>query len=70
MTFVVPKDADGTIPSPAATRIRDRDIDEIVLSTLPPGTSRWLGLDIPNRLRGGVSVPVTVVNEGEAATRG
>jgi hypothetical protein len=46
--------------------IRGRDIDEIVLSTLPPGISRWLGLDVPSRLRGAVSVPVTVVNEGGA----
>lgn len=50
--------------------IRGRDIDEIVLSTLSPGISRWLGLDIPSRLRGAVSVPVTVVNEREARTPG
>ena len=29
--------------------IRGREIDEVVLSTLPPGISRWLGLDIPSR---------------------
>jgi hypothetical protein len=50
--------------------LRGREIDEIVLSTLPPGISRWLGLDIPSRLRGAVSVPVTVVNEAGVAPSG
>jgi hypothetical protein len=50
--------------------IRGRDIGEIVLSTLPPGISRWLGLDIPSRLRGAVDVPVSVVNEQRTATPG
>jgi nucleotide-binding universal stress UspA family protein len=50
--------------------LRGRDIDEIVLSTLPPGISRWLGLDIPSRLRGAVSVPVTVVHEAGVAQSG
>jgi hypothetical protein len=50
--------------------LRGREIDEIVLSTLPPGISRWLGLDIPSRLRSAVNVPVTVVNEPEATPGG
>jgi hypothetical protein len=41
--------------------IRDRSVDEIILSTLPPGLSRWLGQDVPTRLRGAVDVPVVVV---------
>ena len=50
---------------------RGRDIDEVVLSTLPPGISRWLGQDIPSKLRHNVSVPVDVVYEGApAATPG
>ena len=51
--------------------LRDHEIDEILLSTLPPGISRWLGQDVPSRLRGAVNVPVDVVYEGvQAATGG
>jgi len=41
--------------------LRSHPVDEIILSTLPPGISRWLGQDVPTRLRGSVLVPVTVV---------
>jgi nucleotide-binding universal stress UspA family protein len=41
--------------------LRNRDVDEIVVSTLPKGLSRWLGEDVPSRLRDSVQVPVTVV---------
>jgi nucleotide-binding universal stress UspA family protein len=47
--------------------LRDREIDEIVLSTLPPGISRWLGQDVPSKLRHNVDVPVAVVYEEAAA---
>jgi nucleotide-binding universal stress UspA family protein len=43
---------------------RGRDISEIVLSTLPSGVSRWLRQDVPSRMRGAMSVPITVVEEG------
>ena len=46
--------------------LRGRDVGEIVLSTLPPGISRWLGQDVPSRLRGAIPVEVTVVYEGAA----
>jgi hypothetical protein len=39
----------------------DRRVDEIILSTLPESTSRWLRQDVPSRLRAAVSVPVEVV---------
>jgi hypothetical protein len=45
----------------ARDAMRDRDIEEVILSTLPPGISRWLGQDVPSRLRGAVNVPVVVV---------
>ena len=48
--------------------LRGRVVDEIVLSTLPPGVSRWLGQDVPSRLRGAVSVPVDVVFEKAGTT--
>lgn len=35
--------------------------DEIVVSTFRPGVSRWLGLDLINRLRRAVEVPITHV---------
>jgi hypothetical protein len=41
--------------------LRRRRYDEILLSTLPPGASRWLGRDLPSRLQRAVDVPVNVV---------
>ena len=41
--------------------LRGREVDEVLLSTLPPGISRWLGQDVPTRLKGSILVPVTVV---------
>jgi hypothetical protein len=38
-------------------------VDEIILSTLPPGISRWLGQDVAGRLRNAVPFPVSVVYE-------
>jgi hypothetical protein len=47
--------------------LRGREVDEIILSTLPPGISRWLGQDVPSRLRGAVPVELSVVYEQEKA---
>jgi hypothetical protein len=46
-----------------ATRdaLRHRTVDEVILSTLPPGISRWLGQDIPSKLKGSIQEPVAVV---------
>lgn len=41
--------------------LETRDVDEIILSTLPAGVSRWLKLDLPSRLDRKVDVPVTLV---------
>lgn len=48
--------------------MRQRNVDEILLSTLAPGISRWLQLDIPSRLERAVDVPVTVVTQEAVAT--
>ena len=61
-------DADGEIGSPdpvaAVTDVlRSRTFDEVILSTLPAGVSRWLGLDVPHRLRGAIHCPLVVVTE-------
>ena len=55
----------------ARDALRDREIDEVILSTLPAGISRWLGQDVPSRLRGAVSMPVVVVSAApETASTG
>lgn len=61
--------ADGRLgdpnPIPAVEAVlAERDIDEIILSTLPAGPSRWLRLDLPSRLQRHVDVPVTVIEAG------
>jgi hypothetical protein len=38
--------------------LRDVDYEEIVVSTLPAGPSRWLKRDLPNRIRRVTDVPV------------
>ena len=43
--------------------VRGREVDEVIVSTLPRGASRWLGEDVPSRLRDAVPCPVTVVTQ-------
>lgn len=41
--------------------------DEIILSTLPPGLSRWLHQDLPRRIqRAFERIPVTTITAGHA----
>jgi hypothetical protein len=42
--------------------LQHRKYDEVVLSTLPKGVSRWLGLDIPHQVQRRFHVPVTVIS--------
>jgi hypothetical protein len=47
--------------------LRDEKFDEIVLSTLPVGASRWLKQDLPHRVERSFELPVVhIVGEPEA----
>ena len=59
-------DAEGVVGDAHPVRaiddvLLDASFDEIVLSTLPPGVSRWLKLDLPHRVEQRFAVPVTTV---------
>jgi hypothetical protein len=45
----------------ALTQLRLDRFDEIIISTLPPGVSRWLGMDLPSRAERKFKLPVTTV---------
>ena len=58
--------ADGAVGDPDPRRaidttLADRQFDEILLSTLPPGPSRWLAWDLPHRVRRRTRIPLTVI---------
>jgi hypothetical protein len=65
---------DGAIgdASPAeavAEQLMSRDYDEIIVSTLPPGISRWLKQDLPHRIERRFEIPVThVIAQRESAS--
>jgi hypothetical protein len=46
--------------------ITRRRVDEIIVSTLPPGVSKWLKRDLPHRLERRFRLPVTHVAAIEA----
>lgn len=57
-------DVDPVVAVAAAERQARLDgdpFDEVILSTLPVGPSRWLGLDVVTRVRARIDVPVTHV---------
>lgn len=50
--------------------LREQGFDEIILSTLPPGISRWLKRDLLSRVGDRFRLPVThVIGEPEAASK-
>jgi nucleotide-binding universal stress UspA family protein len=69
-------DADGEVGDPSPLEairdtLRDREFDGIILSTFPPGISRWLRQDLPHRVEKAFDLPVTHVvaeEEPEAPT--
>jgi GABA permease len=57
-------------PACAVIEIWDpRRWDEVVVSTLPTGTSRWLQIDLPHRISRAVDAPVTHVESHPAKLR-
>ena len=48
--------------------LRHWSCDEIILSTLPAGISRWLGMDLVSRTARTYDVPVTHVEAAEASS--
>ncbi len=49
-------------PAVAVRRVLEREaFDEIIVSTLPAGLSRWLKMDLPSRISRMTDIPVTVV---------
>jgi GABA permease len=59
-------DADGVVGDAQPMRaiddaMIDRTYDEIILSTLPSGVSRWLKLDLPHRVEQHYDVPITTL---------
>jgi len=59
-------DARGDLGDPEPlTAIGDalgvEQFDEIIISTLPSGISRWLGMDLPRRAERKFKLPVTTV---------
>ena len=66
-------DADGEVGdarplSAVADVLRHHAFDEIILSTLPAGPSRWLKAGLPHRLERMCTVPVTHLVADAAAT--
>ena len=41
--------------------LQDRSFDEVILSTLPTGISRWLKMDLPSRVSRMTEAPVTTI---------
>lgn len=59
-------DAEGevgdTYPLEAVRQVLEREqVSEVIVSTLPVGLSRWLKMDLPNRISRMVDCPVTTV---------
>jgi MFS transporter, DHA1 family, multidrug resistance protein len=66
--------ADGAVGDPDPMKAIEKTLtqwrfDEIILSTLPPGISRWLAWDLPHRVRRKTSVPLTVIPHRHVSPR-
>ena len=66
-------DVDGDIGDPDPAKaihevLGKRHFDEVALSTLPKGLSRWLRLDIPHQVERKFHIPVTVIKVQQSAS--
>ena len=52
-------------PIPAVRRLGWSEVDEIIVSTLPPGLSRWLRMDLPARLARAFDAPVMALTQAD-----
>jgi GABA permease len=48
--------------------LKRKQFDEVALSTLPKGVSRWLRLDIPHQVERRYHIPVTVIKVRQGAS--
>jgi hypothetical protein len=48
--------------------LRVKNYDEIIVSTLPPGLSRWLKQDLPHRVERRYELPVTMIIGAKEST--
>jgi hypothetical protein len=67
-------DAEGRVGEPdpyAAVNhvLAEEHVDEIVVSTLPASSSRWLGVDLPDRLRRHTRCAIDVLTPADVAGR-
>jgi hypothetical protein len=44
-----------------AEALRDHDVDEVIVATLPKRISRWLGSDVPHQVERRFGLPVTTI---------
>jgi hypothetical protein len=47
--------------------LAQRDIHELIVCTLPPGLSRWLGTDLVGRLHRATDLPITHISSRRPA---
>ena len=62
-------EADGEVGDPdpfkaISNTLAHNQFDEIILSTLPPGRSRWLRQDLPGKVEKKFGIPVTHIVSG------
>jgi hypothetical protein len=50
--------------------LKREPLDEIILSTLPPGMSRWLRMDLPHRVEAAYGLPVSHIIGQPSPTHG
>lgn len=68
----VPASGEITVAQPllaVATAVRSRRFDRVILSTFPPGVSRWLRMDLAHRVKRMCDLPVTTIINDSGVSR-